>query len=97
MIIITLKTCTRVFVCLPQVMVKPYDVVVVTRGGEGGPGLSGQVVHTNTSLGLLPPSTLDAISCRESERERRGRERRGSGRRKTERERERQKEKESKR
>lgn len=30
---------------------------------DGGPGLSGLVVHTSTSLGLLLPSTFDAISC----------------------------------
>lgn len=38
---------------------------MVTRGVDGGPGLSGLVVHTNTSLGLLFPSMFDAMSCRE--------------------------------
>lgn len=38
----------------------------MTQGAEGGPGLSGLVVHTSTSLGLLFPSVFDAISCRES-------------------------------
>lgn len=37
----------------------------MTRGVDGGPGLSGLVVQTNTSLGLLFPSTFDAISCTE--------------------------------
>lgn len=30
---------------------------------DGGPGLSGLVVQTNTSLGLLLPSMFDAMSC----------------------------------
>lgn len=37
---------------------------MVTQGVDGGPGLSGLVVHTNTSLGLLFPSMFDAMSCR---------------------------------
>lgn len=32
------------------------------RGLVGGPGLSGLVVHTRTSLGQLFPSTLEAVS-----------------------------------
>lgn len=37
----------------------------MTQGVDGGPGLSGLVVHTNTSLGLLFPSVFDAMSCKE--------------------------------
>lgn len=36
----------------------------MTQGVDGGPGLSGLVVQTNTSLGLLFPSMFDAMSCR---------------------------------
>ena len=36
----------------------------MTQGVDGGPGLSGLVVQTNTSLGLLFPSVFDAMSCR---------------------------------
>lgn len=32
------------------------------RGLVGGPGLSGLVVHTKTSLGQLFPSILEAVS-----------------------------------
>lgn len=35
----------------------------MTQGVDGGPGLSGLVVQTNTSLGLLLPSMFDAMSC----------------------------------
>lgn len=45
----------------------------MTQGADGGPGLSGLVVQTSTSLGLLFPSVFDAMSCRES----RGRVRKG--------------------
>lgn len=45
----------------------------MTQGADGGPGLSGLVVQTSTSLGLLFPSVFDAISCGES----RGRVRKG--------------------
>ena len=48
---------------LPQVTVNPYGVTLVTHGVDGGPGLSGLVVQTSTSLGLLRPSMLDAVSC----------------------------------
>lgn len=37
----------------------------MTQGVDGGPGFSGLVVQTSTSLGLLFPSVFDAISCRE--------------------------------
>lgn len=37
----------------------------MTQGVDGGPGLSGLVVHTSTSLGLLFPSMFDAMSCRD--------------------------------
>lgn len=39
----------------------------MTQGVDGGPGLSGLVVHTNTSLGLLFPSMFDAMSCRDGQ------------------------------
>lgn len=43
--------------------VKPYGVAAVTHGVDGGPGLSGLVVQTSTSLGLLLPSVFEATSC----------------------------------
>ena len=48
--------------CLPHVTVNPKAVAAVTQGVDGGPGFSGLVVHTNTSLGLLFPSMFDAMS-----------------------------------
>lgn len=47
---------------LPQVTVNPKGVAAATQGVDGGPGLSGLVVQTSTSLGLLFPSVFEAIS-----------------------------------
>lgn len=56
-------TVCCVFSYVPHVTVNPYGVAAVAHGVDGGPGLSGLVVHTNTSLGLLFPSAFDAMSC----------------------------------
>lgn len=66
--------CQCVCVCLPHVTVNPQGVAAVTQGVDGGPGLSGLVVHTNTSLGLLFPSMFDAMSYREGGQENKRRE-----------------------
>lgn len=48
---------------LPHFTLKPWDVIgPLTTGLVGGPGRSGLVVQTNTSLGELFPSTLEANS-----------------------------------
>ena len=48
---------------LPHFTLKPWDVIgPLMMGLVGGPGLSGLVVQTNTSLGELFPSTLEANS-----------------------------------
>lgn len=50
---------------IPHLTLKPFDVTgPLMRGLVGGPGLSGLVVQTRTSLGQLFPSMLDAVSCR---------------------------------
>lgn len=49
--------------CLPHLTLKPWDVIgPLMIGLVGGPGLSGLVVQTKTSLGELFPSTLEANS-----------------------------------
>lgn len=55
--------CLSVLWSLPHLTVNPLGVAAVTQGVDGGPGLSGLVVQTRTSLGLLFPSMFDAMSC----------------------------------
>lgn len=58
-----IPTCLFVLWSLPHLTVNPLGVAAVTQGVDGGPGLSGLVVQTSTSLGLLFPSMFDAMSC----------------------------------
>lgn len=58
-----IPTCLSVLRSLPHLTVNPLGVAAVTQGVDGGPGLSGLVVQTSTSLGLLFPSMFDAMSC----------------------------------
>lgn len=58
-----IPTCLFVLWSLPHLTVNPLGVAAVTQGVDGGPGLSGLVVQTRTSLGLLFPSMFDAMSC----------------------------------
>lgn len=49
---------------VPHLTLKPCDVTGPLMSGlVGGPGRSGLVVQTRTSLGQLLPSMLEAVSC----------------------------------